>query len=257
VNPLPAENSRLGSLPRLAAAAVTIASAFAGLAVWTGTISPNPAQVSASFSTRAGHGPLAAARLSRIQAAAKVAIAARQDYLGPAETLVASGSPMLTAADRSALLALLHKDAAGLVQLGSSIAAAQEASVAWPEYRAIFLDYRVFRLALPQVHLVRAVDNITGAILPRLANAQSALIAAAASTGKSQLIAADMSVLGNNIASIKSATDGLDSTILAYTPEQFDANPMLLVQVRTDLVKVRSDIVAARNAALAARQALL
>jgi hypothetical protein len=117
------------------------------------------------------------------------------------------------------------------------------------DYQLIFLPYRVYALALPQVRLAAAADDITGGVLPRLTDAQSRLtsLLSGPDSGKNTAaVQAAMSDLAAKIQAITSATSGLSASILALTPAQYDANHTVLAGPRETILSARADIVAAR-----------
>jgi hypothetical protein len=228
--------SRL-SLGALAAACLaTITIATVGVAAPANAATPTPT------------GSAAAARLTTIQALAKVAIADRVTSLSNTIPSV-TANKVITAADRATLLSTLNGDLSGLTALGQRIAADTTAQQAGSDYQMIFTTYRVYALALPQVRYAEAVDDIDGGVVPDLTNAQTTLagLLAGVDTGKNTpAVQASMADLGKQISAITSTTSGLSSTVLAYTPAQYDANHALLSQPRATLVQARADVKTAR-----------
>jgi hypothetical protein len=117
------------------------------------------------------------------------------------------------------------------------------------DYRSVFLNYRVYALALPQVRLAAATDDITGGVLPHLADAQaklSTMLSAAGPAKDTALVKAEMSNLAFQIQTVTSMTSGLSTKIVAYTPAQYDSNHALLSTARQSLLSARADIAMAR-----------
>jgi hypothetical protein len=188
------------------------------------------------------------ATLAGIKAGAATAIAARLTSLSTAIPAV-SNNKWLTATDKSTLLNTLNGDQSGLTALGPKIQADTTVAQARSDYQSIFLDYRVYALALPQVRLAAAADDITGGVVPRLTDAQSrleALLSGADSSKDTAAVQAAMSDLAAKIQAITSATSGLSASLLALTPAEYDANHTVLAGPRETILSARADIVAAR-----------
>jgi hypothetical protein len=188
------------------------------------------------------------ATLNGIKARAATAITARLTSLSKAIPAVSSNK-WLTATDKSTLLNTLNGDQSGLTALGPKIQADTTVAQARSDYQSIFLNYRVYALALPQVRLAAATDDITGGVLPRLTDAQTRLegLLSGADSGKNTAaVQAAMSDLAAKIQAITSATAGLSASLLALTPSQYDANHTVLAGPRETILSARADIVAAR-----------
>jgi hypothetical protein len=188
------------------------------------------------------------AALTAIKAKASAAISGRVSALQSTISAV-NVNGVLTSGDKTALLGILNGDVAGLSALAPRIQADPTAAQATTDYRSIFLNYRVYALALPQVRLAAATDDITGGVLPRLTDAQSRLssmLSGADAAKDTAAVKAEMSNLASQIQSVTSATNGLSATVLAYTPAQYDANHALLSTPRQTLLTARADIAAAR-----------
>jgi len=189
-----------------------------------------------------------AATLSGIKGKAASAISARLSSLSTAIPAVDSNK-WLTATDKTTLLNTLTADRSGLTALGPKIQADTTVAQARTDYQSVFLDYRVYALALPQVRLAAATDDITSGVLPRLTDAQSrltSLLSGPDSAKNTAAVQAAMSDLAAKIQAITSATSGLSATILALTPAQYDANHTVLAGPRETIFSARADIVAAR-----------
>jgi hypothetical protein len=186
--------------------------------------------------------------LGGIKQRAASAISVRLTSLGQAIPEVSSNK-WLTATDRSTLLNTLTNDQSGLTALGPKIQADTTVAQARSDYQSIFLDYRVYALALPQVRLAAAADDITGGVLPRLTDAQSRLESLLSGTDSSKntaAVQAAMSDLAAKIQAITSSTSGLSASLLALTPAQYDADHTVLAGPRETILSARADIVAAR-----------
>jgi hypothetical protein len=160
-----------------------------------------------------------------------------------------NANQFIMAADRSTLLATLNGDLSGLTALGQKIAGDTTTAQAETDRKTIFTGYRVFALAIPQVAYAAAADDITGAELPALINAQKGLTAALAvePAQNTPAVQAAMADLSHQIAAASSATAGLSGAVLAYTPSQYNANHALLSGPRQTLVTAQANVVAAKN----------
>jgi hypothetical protein len=187
--------------------------------------------------------------LAAIKAQAATDIARRLAALSVAINDV-TNSTAISAGDKTTLLATLNADVTGLTALGTTIANDTTAQQALMDFKTIFTGFRVYALALPQVHFAAAADTITVTVLPKLTDAQSklaALLAGADSGKNTPAVQALMTDLGNQITAITSETSGLSATVLAYTPAQYDANHALLSPSRASLAISRNDIKTARG----------
>jgi hypothetical protein len=161
-----------------------------------------------------------------------------------------NNSTAISSADKTTLLATLNGDVTGLTALGATIAGDTTAQQALTDSKTIYTGFRVYALALPQVRFAAAADTITVTVLPKLTDAQSKLAAllAGVDAGKNTpAVQAKMTDLANQISAITGATTGLSSTVLAYTPAQYDANHALLSPARASLATSRDDIRTARG----------
>lgn len=223
----------------LAAAGTTAGAAYADTAT-TPTTTPTTAGPATDGHTSA---------LAGLKTRAATAISVRVTALEAAVSRV-NGNEYLTSADKTTLLDTLNSDLAALQQLGPKIQVDTTLASAQADYRSIFTAYRVFALALPQVHFAASADDLTGTVLPRLTDAQSRLQGLLSGTDQSKntaAVQAAMSDLGHQITAISSATNGLSSTVLGYTPSQWDSNQQLLTPARQTLTGARSDARTARQ----------
>ncbi len=219
------------------------------LAAAVATAAPALAATPAGGPTRtAGAARLGAAPtgLPAIKARAAAAIAARQAALAARASLIGTGSPNLTAADRQALQSLISADQSGLKALGAKIAADTDATTAQADYKQIFSGYRIYALAMPQVRLVRANDTVSGVVLPKLQDAQTRLTKALAAAGKSDQAATQMADLESRIQSISGRTSGESAKLLALTPAGWNADHTVLTAPRQALRDTRGDLSTAR-----------
>lgn len=249
-------NAAKGALAAVAVAAGVTAGVTAGAAGLTG---PAFAQTTASTSANTNAGPGTSSRagghtLSAVQAKAAHAVSQRVASLNRAISDI-NANKNLTSADRSAVLQILNGDLSAMNTLGAKIAADTTVSQAVADYRSIFTGYRVYALALPQARLVAAADDLSVGVVPRLTDAQSrlqALLSGKDASKDTPAVQASMADLAKQISGITTAIsagsgqNGLATSILAYTPAQWNANHSLLDPAHTQIQTARADAKAAR-----------
>jgi hypothetical protein len=184
--------------------------------------------------------------LSGIQAKAAAAISLRVSDLNAAIAKVNADQRL--GGDNAALAAYLQADIAPLQALGQKIAADTTEAAAAADYATIFVNYRVLALVLPAAHIAGAADQIDVTTVPAL----TALATKAASHVNSSNQAALQPLLNDLHAQITAATNstaGVSTTVLAYTPSDWNANHDLLTSRRsavqsadTDVAKARADL---------------
>ena len=250
--------SRITKRAIVAAAIGVCGSAALAVPAWAAGTSPNspaPARTAIATSTlplnstpAVTRAQAAANTTATIKARAAAAISGRLTSLHSAISAV-DANGVLTSADKTSLLGTLNGDVSGLTTLGLRIQGDATVAQAMSDYRSIFLNYRVYALALPQVRLAAATDDITGGVLPRVTDAQaklSTMLAAADPAKDTASVKAEMSNLAFQIQTVTSMTSGLSAKILAYTPAEYDANHALLSGTRQTLLTARADIAMAR-----------
>jgi hypothetical protein len=226
----------------------TIIGSAALAAVAALAIAPAAAQASPAPTTKT---------LPQIQAAGAAAIAARESTLTTALNAV-NANTQITSSDRATLVATLTSDQSGLTALGQTLAADTTVPQAAADYKTIFTGFRVYLLAVPQVHFAAAADTITVTILPALTDAQQELAAvlAAEPSKDTPAVQAAMADLATRITDIGTLTDGLAPSVLADTPAQYDANHALLAAPRASLTTAQADAGRARADIVAVTKAL-
>jgi hypothetical protein len=227
--------------------AITLAGAgaFAGVASATTSTGSSPSRSSAPASASAGR----AARLATVKEKAAEAINRRVAALDKAVSDV-NANRFLSAADKAALLTTLDADLTGLAALGPVIQGDPTAQKARADYRTIFTSYRVFALAVPQVRFAESADDLTGGVLPKLTDAHTrleTLLSGSGSARDTPAVQAAMADLSSQISSIASAINGVSSTVLGYTPSDWNADRALLSGPRAALVAARGDARKARS----------
>jgi len=190
---------------------------------------------------------LGARALTEIKANAASAISLRLSALTTAISAV-NNNVWLTSSDKSTLLNTLDGDQSNLTALAPKIQADTTIPQARTDAQSIVLTYRVFALAIPQVRLSAATDDIIGGALVRLGeNRLSGLLSGVDSSKDTPAVQALMSDLANRIQTVTTATSGLSASILALTPAEYDANYTLLSAPRQTLVTSGYNLGEARN----------
>jgi hypothetical protein len=207
--------------------AVTLASAagLGALAVPAGAAT-NPATPSTGRS------------LSAIQARAAAAITSRVDHLNAAISKVNADSKLGSAGPL--LSAYLSKDIPGLQQLGQKIAADTTAAAARTDAKTITTNYRVFALGIPAARLAGSSDQITTATVPKLTAAAKA--AGYQTSGNQATLTPLLADLSAQIGTASTSTSGVATTVLGYTPAQWNANHALLASSRTSVTTARTAV---------------
>ncbi|MGE0878157.1 MAG: hypothetical protein AB7L13_10860 [Acidimicrobiia bacterium] len=171
----------------------------------------------------------------------------RVEILGQANERI-DGADKVTEAHRSAMKAINDTAVAGLGSLRAEIEAGTDPDAVKQDCAAVFTEYRVIALRIPQERLVGAVDRIQFAIDnsdARIAKLQAA-IDKAASNGKDVTAAnASMDALKAKIADASADVDGLADSVLAYAPADWNANHDLLVPARDKVKDAAGDLKAA------------
>jgi hypothetical protein len=159
--------------------------------------------------------------------------------------------------DQSALQTLVTSDITGLTTLGTTIGAETDGTKFAAEVKSITAGYRVYALVLPQVHLVRAFDRLTGDALPNLQALDRDLKAAIAEqSAEGRNVAGAQAAVANldaQISTIGHAATGASAKVLALTPAQWNANHGVVAPYRAG---VTSAVAALHQADLDARTAL-
>jgi hypothetical protein len=178
------------------------------------------------------------------RAAAEASVTTRLADLHARVTLVQETS-WLTATDKSSLLTELDGEIAGLGALATTIQAETGVAAFRTEAADILSEYRVYALVLPQVHLVRATDQVTDVILPDLQSAESLLVQQIQLENQqhkdTSATAGPMSDLVSQITNLRTATNGLSAQLLAFTPAEWNANHAVVVAPRQKLQSARGD----------------
>lgn len=223
--------------------------AVAALAVVTGVGTALAGSANAATSTTG---------LSDIKSKAAAAISARLSSLTTAQTAI-TNNKWLTPTDKSTALQIVSNDTSGLTALGQKIQNDTTVTQAVADYKTIFTGYRVYLLALPQIRLAAASDDLSTGVVAKLTDAQTRLqnlLNGKYKDKDSATVQAAMADLAKQIQAITQETNGLSATVLAYTPQQYDSNTSILSPARTAISTARSDARAARQDIKAVREAL-
>jgi hypothetical protein len=181
--------------------------------------------------------------LASIQAKAAAAVSLRVNDLNTAISK-ANGDAHLGAGS-DALVGYLRADIAPLQALGQKIADDTIESVAAADYGTIFTNFRVLALTLPAAHIAGATDEIQNTTVPKL-TALSAKAASHVNSSNASVVQPLISDLNGQIAAASNATAGVAATVLAGTPEQWNANHDLLTPARTSLQGADGNVAKAR-----------
>ena len=223
---------RLGAVAVASAAGLGVAGVAGGVAGAAGS----------------GSGSAAApATLSGIQTKAAAAVTKRVDALNAAIAKVNAAKGLGSA--QATLASYLGADIAPLQQLNTKIQSDTTLQQARQDAGTIFSGYRVYLLVLPAARLAGDADRITTTVLPRLTSAAAKAQAHENATNQAQLQPL-IDDLNAQISAATTATNGLATTVLGYTPAQWNGNHELLSPARSDdktanaaIKKARQDVV--------------
>jgi hypothetical protein len=121
----------------------------------------------------------------------------------------------------------LGTDIAPLQQLDATIQGATSTQQAAQEFGTIFTNFRVYRLVLPAAHIAGDAFRVTTTAVPNLQSA-STKAQQHVNPGNQGVLEPLIDDLNGQISAASNATNGLAATVLAYTPQQWNANNNLL-----------------------------
>ena len=188
----------------------------------------------------------AGSSLAAIQRAGATATERRIDALTTAIER-AEGSKHLTDTHQAAVLATLNSALAGMRDLADEIEADTTAASALEDYRAVFTDYRVFAVVLPQSLYTAGADALTESALPRLHSAYDNLGA----RDLTPELEAKLTDMATKIAEAEAGSATLADEALAVTPASWGADNGVLADIRMRLGEASAD---AREAARIGRE---
>jgi hypothetical protein len=176
-------------------------------------------------------------------------LALRQQRLANLTNEVAKAAD-LTSSDRATLTSDLSSETAGI----NALAAKVPNDTTWAELKAdaksMVVDYRVFVVMSPQVHLTIAADT-ESAIEQKLQAAEpkiEALIRYEQSKGKDvhgAQVAYDALVV--EVAGAEHDTAGVSAAVLATSPSGYPANMTIFLNAHSNLLQGRAALAAARS----------
>ncbi len=175
-------------------------------------------------------GAAAPTSLSSVQAKAAAAITLRVNDLNAAIAKVTGAKNLGSGA--ATLTAYLQNDIAPLQTLGQKIAADMTVTAAQGDASTIFTNFRVLALVLPAAHLAADSDGIMNGSVPTL-TAASAKAAARVNSSNQGTLDPLITDLNAQISAATNAASGISSTVLGYTPAQWNANHALLSAERS------------------------
>lgn len=233
------------SLVRLGAVAAAAAAMTAGLGSAAGAAG---AAGSTSSATAGGSGTASSpATLSGIKSKAATEITKRVNALNAAIAKVNAAQGL--GSGQATLASYLGADVGPLQALNTKIQGDTTVQQARQDFATVFSGYRVYLLVLPAVRLAGDGDRTTNTVLPKLTSDSSKAQAHENSSNEAQL-APLISDLNSQISAATNATNGLASTVLGYTPSEWNGNHELLSPARSDdqtadaaIKKARQDLV--------------
>jgi hypothetical protein len=191
--------------------------------------------------------------LPAVQAEAKSAVTNRVATLNKAIAHIETEKNL--GGRREPLRAYMRADIQRLQQQEHVVSADTDVTQAQRDFVDIFSGFRVYHLVLPAVSLAVRADQVTHTDLPALRAA--AKKAASAAQGQSNATVESLVAdLNQQIAATTTATHGLASTLLAYTPAQWNANNGLLSPASSSVSTAESAIRKGRADVLHIRQDL-
>jgi hypothetical protein len=123
--------------------------------------------------------------------------------------------------------AYLGTDITPLQQLDATIQGETSVQQAAQDFRTIFTNFRVYKLVLPAAHIAGDAFRVTTTSIPNL-QAASTKAQQYVNPGNQGVLEPLIDDLNGQISAASSATNGLAATVLAYTPQQWNANNNLL-----------------------------
>jgi len=185
-------------------------------------------------------GATSSTRLAKIRAAGEAAINQRVTALNQVVAILNATSWL--GADQATLVTTAHNDITGLTALGSKLEGDTTAEQARADAQQIFVGFRVFALVIPVDHMVRASDDITNVVVPKL-NALEAKWAGL----NDQQIASLLGDIQHQTQAADTAVNGLPTRLEALTPSSWNSNHQVLDAPRSELATARQDLKQARE----------
>lgn len=219
---------RLGTLTLASGAALAVGANVGLAAAASSSGSSTP--------TTSGHNTVPAT-LTGVKALANTQITKRVNSLNAAVAKANKATGL--GSGQSALVSYLGADVAPLQQLNQKIQGDTTVTQARQDYSTIFTGFRVYLLVLPASHLAAVADRDTTTVIPRLSSDATKAQGYVNSGNQAQLqpLVTDLT---NQSTAAAGAASGLASSLLAYTPAQFNANHTLLTAAKTSEQTARS-----------------
>jgi glycerate kinase len=182
--------------------------------------------------------------LSTIQAKATAAITLRTNDLHAAISRVNATGRL--GSSSAALVSYLQADLTPLQVLSTKIAGDTTVAAALAASSTIFSSYRVLALVLPAARLTATADVIELTDIPNLTalSSKAASKVNAANRATLQPLIDDLSA---QILAATNGTAGVSSTLLGYTPSQWNANHDLLAPSRGSVRAATANVVKAKE----------
>jgi hypothetical protein len=222
----------------LAAVPVSAVSVKAAAATSTNTTSTS-ASAKASANSQA--------HLQRIITRGNAEIDRRLATLGTLGTLVSSATK-LSSSDATTLRNTVSNDTSSLTSLKTQLDGETTVTAATADAQSIILNYRVYALVDPQVHLVKTADDqqVTEGKLATLSTTLGARITAAQQVGTNvTALQASLSDLNSKVAAAQSISSTIESSVVNLVPSDYNSNHTVLSGDRNQLQTAESDIKAA------------
>jgi hypothetical protein len=218
-----------------------ISAVAAGGALALGLLA-GPAQAAGAKPAATGSAGGGHVALTAVKALAGARIQGRIAMIKALQTIV-SDAPNLTSSDQSALTTTLSNDLSGLTTLSTKMSGETTVQAVRADEVTMVDNYRVYLLAVPQVHLSIVFDNEASAgtkLQSAYATLSSALKAAGGGTATEKSQLADMQT---QLANAQSAANGQDAALLALQPGP-DASTLTaqIKQIRGDAQTARKDL---------------
>ncbi len=170
------------------------------------------------------------ATLAGIKAKAAADVTARVNSLNGAIGKVNAATGL--GSGQSTLASYLSADSAPLQQLNQTIQGDTTVQQAAKDFSTIFSGYRVYLLVLPSARIAADAFQATTTGIPRLTT-DAAKAQGYVNPGNQAQLQPLIADLQSQIGAATSATNGLASTVLAFTPAQWNANHDLLSSPRS------------------------
>jgi hypothetical protein len=135
-------------------------------------------------------------------------------------------------AERSTIETYLSNDVAPLKQLDTKIRSDQSVQQATADYQTIFTNFRVYRLVLPAAHVAGVASRVTNTAVPAL-QAAATKVQQHGKAADQATVSPLLANLNSEITTATNATNGLATTVLGYTPAQFNSDYSLLTGPQT------------------------